>query len=400
MKRRVVITSLGVVSSLGKTAAEIQASLHDGRVSFDFFAEDSQVVVAPVNNFDLKSYTGKFKEKRYLHRGSALALAAALDAVSSSGLEKEERKEMGLFVGAGPYLDIGTEFPSIENGVIQRRGMDALWILRFLPNTAASLIAQSCGIHGESLTTGTACTASLAAIGEAFRRIRDGYLDRALAGGGDSRLNPGSILAYEKAGVLAHTDDSPREASRPFDQERMGFVSGEGAGFFLLEEREQALARGAKIWAEVVGYGSSMDGYRMTAPAPDGLMAMKAVRQATADAGEELAALDFIAAHGTGTSLNDQIEAQIIESLFPERTPPVIALKSWIGHLSTACGAVELAIILAAQAEGFLPEIRNLQQPVSPRIDFVSARRSLGGKLFLLENFGFGGQNAALVIRR
>ena len=400
MRRRVVITSLGVISPLGKTAAEIQASLLEGRVSFDRFDEDSQVVVAPVKDFDLKAYTGPFKEKRYLHRGSALALAAALDAIHSSGLEKEERKQLGLFVGAGPYLDVGTEFPSIENGIIRQRGMDALWILRFLPNTAASLISQYCGMHGENLTVGTACAASLTAIGEAFRRIRDGYLDRALAGGGDSRLNPGSILAYEKAGVLAHADGSPQEASRPFDQGRAGFVSGEGAGFFLLEEREQALARGAKIWAEIVGYGSSMDGYRMTAPAPDGLMAMKAIQQAVADAGEEPAALDFIAAHGTGTTLNDQIEAQVIETLFPERTPAVIAMKSWIGHLSTACGAAELAIILAAQETGLLPEIRNLRDPVSPRVDFVLTKRFFKGKLFLLENFGFGGQNAALVIRQ
>ena len=395
-----MITSMGVVSPLGKTTAEIHASFLEGKVSFDRFAEDSQVVVAPVNGFDLKDYVASFKERRYLHRGSALALAAALDAVRSSGLEKEKLERTGLFVGAGPYLDFGAEFPCIENGIIRQRGMDALWILRFLPNTAASLVSQSCGIRGENLTVGTACAASLTAVGEAFRRIRDGYLDRALAGGGDSRLNYGSILAYEKAGVLAHADNSFQEAIRPFDRQRKGFVSGEGAGFFLLEERECALARGAKIWAEVIGYGSSLDGYRMTAPAPDGRMAMKAILQAMADAEEELAALDFIAAHGTGTALNDQIEAQVIEALFPERTPAVIALKSWIGHLSTACGAVELAIILTAQATGLLPEIRNLRHPVSSRIDFVRTRRFLKGKLFLMENFGFGGQNAALVIRQ
>jgi 3-oxoacyl-[acyl-carrier-protein] synthase II len=400
MKRRVVITSLGVISPLGKTIAEIQASLREERVSFQRFAGDLPAVVAPVNDFDLKSYTGSLKERRYLHRGSALALAAALDAMRASGLGKEEREQTGLFVGAGPYLDIGAEFPFIENGNIRQGGMDALWILRFLPNTTASIISQSCGIHGENLTVGTACAASLTAVGEAFRRIRDGYLDRALAGGGDSRLNPGSMLAYEKAGVLAHGDAPFREAGRPFDRQRGGFVSGEGAGFFLLEEREQALARGAKIWAEIAGYGSSLDGYRMTAPAPDGRMAVKAIQQAMADAREELTALDFIAAHGTGTALNDQIEAQVLETLFPEQTPAVIALKSWIGHLSTACGAVELAVILAAQATGLLPEIRNLRHPVSSRIDFVRAKRFFRGKLFLLENFGFGGQNAALVIRQ
>ncbi len=400
MKRRVVITSMGVISSLGKTPEAIQAALKAEQVSFERPAYDPDVVVSPVCDFDLKEYTGPFKERRYLNRGAAFALAAALEAIRGSGLAKDDFPEAGLFVGAGPHMDIGGEFQNIADGRISRNNLDALWILRFLPNTAASLIAQSVGIRGENLTVGTACAAALSAVGEAFRRIRDGYLDCALAGGGDSRLTPGGTLAYKNAGALYRGEGPPEKASRPFDRDRKGFVAGEGGAFFLLEDRDRALERGAFIWAEVAGYGSSMDGYRMTAPAPDGKAAAGAVRRAMAEAEVSPEDIDFIVTHGTGTVLNDQAEAKIIRDIFPGKTPAVIALKSWIGHLSTACGAVELAIALAGQAVGYLPEIRNLENPCAPEIDFVRKGRQTTGSVFLIENFGFGGQNAALVVKR
>jgi 3-oxoacyl-[acyl-carrier-protein] synthase II len=400
MKRRVVITAVGVVSSLGKTPAEIQDSLRKGQVDFERPAYDQEVVVSPIKDFDLRAYTGPFKERRYLNRGAGFSLAAAREAIRDSGLAKEDLGRAGLFVGAGPHLDIGGEFPAIENGNMDRDNLEALWILRFLPNTAASVIAQSLGIHGENLTVGTACAASLSAIGEAYRRIRDGYLDCALAGGGDSRLYAGGILAYKKAGALYRGEGKPEEASRPFDHGRKGFVSGEGGAFFLLQEWEHARERKANIWGEIAGYGNSIDGYRMTAPAPDGKAAAGAVRKALQEAGVIAGEVDFIVTHGTGTVLNDQVEAKIIRDVFPGETPAVIALKSWTGHLSTACGAVELAIALAAQAMGYLPAIRNLEHPCAPGIDFVRQGRQTAGRVFLIENFGFGGQNAALVIKK
>ena len=400
MKRRVVITSMGVISSLGKTPEAIQAALKAEQVSFERPAYDPDVVVSPVRDFDLKEYTGPFKERRYLNRGAAFALAAALESIRRSGMAKDDFPESGLFVGAGPHMDIGGEFPNIENGRINRNKLDALWILRFLPNTAASLIAQSVGIRGENLTVGTACAAALSAVGEAFRRIRDGYLYCALAGGGDSRLTSGGTLAYKNAGALYRGEGPPEKASRPFDRDRKGFVAGEGGAFFLLEDRDRALERGALIWAEVAGYGSSMDGYRMTAPAPDGKAAAGAVRRAMAEAEVSPEDIDFIVTHGTGTVLNDQVEAKIIRDIFPGKMPAVTALKSWIGHLSTACGAVELAIALAGQAVGYLPEIRNLKNPCAPEIDFVRDGRQTTGGVFLIENFGFGGQNAALIVKK
>jgi 3-oxoacyl-[acyl-carrier-protein] synthase II len=399
MKRRVVLTSMGVISPLGKSPEEIRSSLLDGRVIFERPDFEPEVVVSPVRDFELRRYTGAFKERRYLNRGAAFALAAALDAVRGTGLTREMLAEAGLFVGAGPHLDIGTEFPHITGGEMDRSKVDALWILRFLPNTAASVIAKSCGIRGENLTVGTACAAALSAIGEAFRRIRDGYLDCALAGGGDSRAYPGGILAYKTAGALFRGEGDPDQASRPFDENRGGFVSGEGGAFFVLEERDHALERGVSILGEISGYGNTIDGYRMTAPAPDGKTATQAVWKALAEADVSPEEIDFVVAHGTGTVLNDQVEAKIIREVFPGRTPAVIALKSWIGHLSTACGAVELAVALTAQGMGYLPKIRNLEQPCEQGIDFVHTGRHVRGKTFIIENFGFGGQIAALVIK-
>ncbi|MHB9097234.1 MAG: beta-ketoacyl synthase N-terminal-like domain-containing protein, partial [Syntrophales bacterium] len=268
-----------------------------------------------------------------------------------------------------------------------------------LPNTAASLIAQKAGLHGENLTVATACASSLSAIGEAYRRIRDGYLEAALAGGGDSRLSPGALLAYKKAGALYRGEAEPDEASRPFDAGRGGFVAGEGGGFFLLEEREGALKRGATIRGEICGYGSSLDGYRLTAPSPEGGAAEKAVRGALREAGVLPARVDLIVAHGTGTLLNDAVEARMIRRIFPGRGPAVVALKSWIGHAAAACGAVEMAIALAALGRGYLPEVRNLEEPCETDIDFVRTRRQGKWPLFLIENFGFGGQNCALLVR-
>jgi 3-oxoacyl-[acyl-carrier-protein] synthase II len=256
------------------------------------------------------------------------------------------------------------------------------------------------GIRGENLTVSTACASSLQAIGEAFRRVKDGYLNSALAGGGDSRLSAGGILAYRKARAVYAGDNDSDAASRPFDADRAGFVPGEGGGFFLLEESAQARKRGARIYAEVCGYGSSLDGAGLTAPASDGREAKAAVLNALAEAQITPTAIEMISAHGTGTPLNDKREADMIDELFGERRPPVTALKSWIGHAATGCGAVELSLLLYCMKEQYLPEIRNLREPCHQRVHFVRESGPFSFGAFLIENFGFGGQNAALVIRQ
>jgi 3-oxoacyl-[acyl-carrier-protein] synthase II len=274
-------------------------------------------------------------------------------------------------------------------------------MLKFLPNTAAAVIAMLIGIHGENLTVGTACAASLQAIGEGYRKIKNGYSDMAICGGGDSRLSKGGILAYKKAQALCTENIPPSEASRPFDEKRNGFVPGEGGACFVLESLAHAQQRGATIYGEICGYGVSMDGYNMTAPAPDGVCAEIAVNSAIKEAGiispEQISA---VSSHGTGTLLNDKREADLLNRIFAGHRPPVIALKSWIGHLASACGCMELAICLSLMKHHYLPEIRNLSRPCDPRVNFV--RKGFNAKLntLLIENFGFGGQNCALVVKQ
>ena len=398
-QREVVITAMGLICALGSTPGEIMANFKSGRTTFrrPDFADD--FVTAPVTGFDLRDFTGPCKERRYLNRGAQFSVAAAVSARQASGLDAEMVARAGLFVGAGPNLDVGGEFRRIEKGLIDEEDLMALWILRFLPNTAASTISLLTGMHGENLTVATACTATLQAIGEAFRKIRDGHLDLAFAGGGDARMNHGSILAYQKAKALFVGAGDPGQASRPFDQDRKGFVPGEGGAFFLLEERQHAQRRGAKIYGKVSGFGTSLDGHSLTAPDPTGRWQEAAVRAAMEEAGLTPAEIDLVATHGTGTMLNDAMEAGLIARMYGGQAPPVIALKSWIGHLSAACGAVELALCLILLQNGYVPEIRNLVNPCRGEINFVIQGHNASPRTIVLENFGFGGQNCALIVQ-
>ncbi|MBC2693774.1 MAG: beta-ketoacyl-[acyl-carrier-protein] synthase family protein [Desulfobacteraceae bacterium] len=400
MHRRVVITSIGVISSLGFTLEKIFNNLKDENTSFEGSFFDSELFVSPINSFDVKNFAGHFKDRRYLNRGAQFCVASAMEAVKKAGLDKQLLAKAGLFLGAGPNLDIGGEFPDVKAGEIDRKNLMALWMLKFLPNTAASVIAKLTGIHGENQTLTTACSASLQAIGEAFRKIRDGYIDLAFAGGGDSRLSKSSILAYKKAHALCNGTGKPEKAIRPFDRSRYGFVPGEGGAFFLLEDLQHAKKRGAVIYGEICGYGASIDGYSMTAPEPCGIWAESAVNSALREAGLASSDIDVVSSHGTGTLLNDTMEADLIDRVYGEKPPFIIALKSWIGHIAAACGAVELAICFTCLKYNYLPKIRNLDEPCHAGLNFVREEQSYPIRNILLENFGFGGQNSALIVRK
>jgi 3-oxoacyl-[acyl-carrier-protein] synthase II len=401
MQNRVVITSIGIISSLGFSTEEILLSLGEGEPAFAQPDFDPSVRVCPVGSeFDFRKFAGRYKNSRYLNRGAQFCVTSAMEAIRDAGLTEAMLSRAGLFVGTGPNLDIGSEFPDIRDGEMDRPSLAALWILRFLPNTPASSIADIAGIHGENATIATACSASLQAVGEAYRKIRCGYLDLALAGGGDSRLSPGGILAYKKAQALWTAQPDRSLDYSPFDKNRKGFVPGEGGAFFLLESLQHARIRGAKIIGEVCGFGASMDGYNMTAPQPDGKWGEKAVHSALDESGISPSRIDVVSAHGTGTPLNDEMEANLISRIFGEHKPFIIALKSWIGHLAAACGAVELAIGMTCMENGYLPEIRNLREPCLPDLNFVRSATNCSPETMLLENFGFGGQNAALVVKK
>jgi 3-oxoacyl-[acyl-carrier-protein] synthase II len=391
---------MGMVTSLGNTPEELAHRVQRDQVTFQHFGRDTRVVAAPVQEFDVRRFAGRFKNQRYLTRGAAMAVAAAVQAANQAALATNQWESVGLFVGVGPNLDLGGECPSIQRGSMDAEKLSALWMLRFLPNTATSVIAQMTGARGENLTVGSACAASLQALGEAYRKIRDGYLMAALAGGGDSRLNSGALLAYDKARALYQGSDPPGDAQRPFDRLRSGFVPGEGGAFFVLENAKQAMERCAPVLAEVCGYGASLDGATLTAPRPDGRLAETAVRRALEQAGVHPQGIELIAAHGTSTWLNDEMEAQMIRRIFNPHRPKVLALKSWVGHLAAACGAVELALCLSSMQTGVWPWIRNLDSPCDPDLNYLRSSGSLAlPKNILLQNFGFGGQNAALVIR-
>ena len=400
MGRRVVITAAGMMTNLGHDTQSIAGSIQHERVRFERDTSNPNTIIAPVHGFDVREHTGRHKNLRYLNRGAAMAVAAAVSAVRNAGLSEGRRQRAGLFVGAGPNLDLGGECTEIADGNIGEDQLTALWILRFLPNTAASTIAQLTGVHGENLSLGNACAASLQAIGEAYRRIRHGDIDVAVAGGGDSRLNDGALLAYRKAQALYAGEGPPETASRPFDQSRKGFVPGEGGAFFVLESADHAKDRGVAVLAEICGYGATMDGHAMTAPQPDGQWAEQAVRSAIEEAGIDLEAVDMISTHGTGTPLNDKVEAAMIRRIFVSAPPTMIALKSWIGHLASACGAAELAVCLSAMETGLWPGIRNLETPCNTELNYLRRNTLLEPSILLLQNFGFGGQNAALVVRR
>lgn len=399
MERRVVISSLGIVSSLGSSEETILESFRTGKTTFTRSSIYPELPVCPVKDFDPKIHTGRCKELRYLNRGAQFSVTSAKNAIRNSRLEKDSLAAAGLFVGAAPNLDISGVFPEIANGNLDISGLQALWILKFLPNTAASLISQLTGIMGENLTVCTACAATLQAVGEAFTRIKTGRLDLALAGGGNSCISPGGLLAYKKAGALYCGEKEAAHAMRPFDGERGGFVAGEGGAFFVLEEIEHARRRGAPIYAEVCGYGCSLDAYGMTTPAADGESGRSVVLKALEEAGIPGNEIGFISSHGTSTVLNDEAERLIIERIQGKGRPPVIALKSWIGHCAPACGALELALAIVLMKNSFLPEIRNLEHPCSHVIDFVREPRKASFSSMLIENFGFGGQNCALVLR-
>lgn len=398
MPRRVVITSLGMLTPLGDTETRIANAFRTDCVPFARFGSEPRLVVAPCPAPDLRSRVGTLKERRYLTRSGEFMLAAAADAISQSQLTREHLHDAGIFIGCGPNLDVGGEFPEVQAGHIDRVDLPALFLLRLLPNTVTAVTAKWAGIHGENGTLCTACTGSLQALGEAFRRISGGYLDVALAGGTDSRLNPSALLAYKKAGAPYMGDARPEEASRPFDAQRAGFVPGEGAACFVLESLEHAQARGAPIWAEIMGYGTTMDGASLAAPDAQGTYASVAIQRALTEANWRRQDVEVISAHGTATPLNDASEAAMIAEMFGNQ-PWVVAFKSWIGHLASACGAAELACLLVCARAGFLPGIRNLCEPCHDNVRFVRTLQPVSVHRALLRNSGFGGQNAALAVR-
>jgi 3-oxoacyl-[acyl-carrier-protein] synthase II len=357
---------------------------------------------------------------KIMGRATRFAVAAAALAVRDGGLDlpREDPERVGVVMGTGLVpIDLPEVAPILaescgEDGRLQvdrlgRRGDGALfplWLLKYLPNMVAAHISMAHNAQGPNSTITTACAAGTQAVGEAFRLIQRGDAEIVLAGGADSRMDPLLLLAYTALGALSRADRPPQEVSRPFDGQRDGFVLGEGAGVLVLEELGRARRRGATIYAEVVGLGSSFDAYAVTRPDPTARGAARAIRWALEEARVDPHDVDYINAHGTSTRLNDLMETAAVKAVFGEgaRGLPMSSIKSMVGHLIGAAGAVEAAALALTLHSGVVPPTINHTHP-DPEcdLDYVpnSARES-PVRVGVSTSFGFGGQNAALVMRR
>ena len=408
-KRRVVITGMGTVNPIGNSVAESWEAVHAGKCGIApitrYDTAGLKVKLAgEVKNLDLETLLGK-RECKKMDRFTQLALAASDQAVSDSGLDRERENldRCGIIFSSG----IGG-FETIEEAYkrAETRGYDSVspfMIPMIISNMAAGQMAIRYGFRGMCTCVVTACASSNNALGDAFRHIRDGYSEVMLCGGAEAAITPLAMGGFTSMKALSDSAD-PRRASIPFDAERSGFVMGEGAGALLLESYEHAAARGAKIYAEVIGYGSSCDAYHMTAPAPGGVGGAACMAQALADAGIAPEDVDYINAHGTSTPMNDSCETQAIHTTFGEhaRKLMVSSTKSMTGHLLGAAGAVEAIFTALALKEGYVPATIGYQVP-DPACDLdivPNEGRKADIRIALSNSLGFGGHNAAVVLKK
>jgi 3-oxoacyl-[acyl-carrier-protein] synthase II len=425
--RRVVVTGLGVVAPNGVGADAFWSSCLNGRSgvgpvrSFDASAHPVRVA-AEVPNFDLLPYVPESQRKslKVMSRAMRFGVAAAGMALRDSGLDlgREEPERVGVVMGTGIVpVDLAEIAPGLvrscdadgrlETTRLGQRGGDSLfplWILKYLPNMFAAHISLALNAQGPNSTITTACVAGTQAVGEAARLIARGDADIMFAGGADSRIDPLLLLAYHALGALSQANRPPAEVSRPFDGQRDGFVLGEGSGVLVLEDLERARRRGAVIYAEVLGFGSSFDAYAVTKPDPEAGGAVRAIKWALQEAQVDAKDVDYINAHGTSTRLNDQMETRAVKRVFGEgaKALPLSSIKSMVGHLIGAAGAVEAAALALTIRHGALPPTINYRYPDPDcDLDYVpNTAREVPVRTGVSTSFGFGGQNAALVLRR
>ena len=407
-KRRVVITGLGTVNPLGTSVSVSWDAAKAGKCGIgpitQFDTTDFKCKLAgEVKDFDPETVVDK-KEARKMARFTLLALAAAAEALADSGLDTEaDAKTTGVILSSG----IGG-LPTIEEQHTrgEEKGMEKVspyFVPMSIANMAAAQIAIRFGLKGICTCPVTACAGGTNAVGDAFHYIRDGYADVMLCGGAESAVTPLAIGAFTSMRALTQNPD-PNRASIPFDAERSGFVLGEGAAVLLLEELGHAQARGAQIYAEVVGYGATCDAYHMTAPRPDGSGGAKAMEMALADGGVKPDEVDYINAHGTSTPLNDASETTAVKAVFGDHAYQlaISSTKSMTGHMLGAAGAVEALFCAKTLQEGYLPATINYQVP-DPACDLdvvPNQGRSADVRYALSNSLGFGGHNGSLLFKK
>ncbi|MFI5403192.1 MAG: beta-ketoacyl-ACP synthase II [Planctomycetota bacterium] len=423
-KRRVVVTGFGALAPNGNTAESFWSATCAGKSgiarieAFDPSGFAVQVA-GEVKGFDPAKFVPNRKALKVMGRNIRFGVAASRMAMEHSGLLESvpDPARFGVVMGSGivptdveevgqailASLDEEGRFDLRRFGTTGQKTLFPLWLLKHLPNMVAAHVSIFHQAQGPNNTIVTACSASTQAIGEAMRVLERGDADVMLAGGADSRIDPLSLVAYALLGALSTSDREPQRVSRPFDRDRDGFVLGEGAAVLVLETEEHAKARGATIHAECVGYGSSFDAFAATQPEPEGRGAIQSMRAALKDAALSADDIDYIAAHGTSTVLNDQTETVAVKQVFGDRARkvPMSSVKSMVGHLIGAAGAVGALTGILAIRDGVLPPTIN-QEHKDPLcdLDYVpNEARKARVRAVLSNSFGFGGQNASLVIR-
>jgi 3-oxoacyl-[acyl-carrier-protein] synthase II len=407
--RRVVVTGIGLICGVGNTTDSVWRALLAGEggvgriTQFDAEKFPCQIA-AEVKNFDPLNFIEK-KELKKMGRFIHLAIAAADEAFKMSGLKitPENAEFVGVHIGSGigGFDIIEREHTAIMEG--GPRKVSPFFIPAAIINLAAGQVSMRVGAKGPNEATATACTTSAHSIGDSFRIIQHNDADVMIAGGSEAAITMLGVGGFAAMRALSTRNDAPAKASRPWDQNRDGFVIGEGAGILILEELEHARKRDAKILAEIVGYGMSGDAYHITQPAPGHEGGFRVMRNAVRDAGVTPEVVGYVNAHGTSTPIGDTLEAQAIRNFFGERKLPISSTKSMTGHLLGGAGGLEAGITVLALRDQILPPTINLenQDPETAGMDFVPNQARKAAVEYAMSNsFGFGGTNGALLFRR
>ncbi len=410
MKKRVVITGAGVVTSVGIGVNRFWENIINGVSGIDRLTlldtSDLEVKIgAEVKDFDPSQYMER-KEVKRADRFVHFAVAGARLALDDSGLEinSSNAENIGVVIGSGiggmkTFEDQALN--CLEKGP---KRVSPFFIPMMIPDMGSGFVSIITGAKGPNHTVVTACASGTHSIGDSFRLIQNGEAVAMVTGGSEAAITRLSLAGFTSAGALSTNNDNPKGASRPFDLNRDGFVMGEGSGILVLEELEHAKSRGAKIYAEIVGFGGSGDAYHMTSPDPEGDGAARAMRRAIADAAIEPEQISYINAHGTSTAANDKLETKAIKRVFGEAAYriPVSSTKSMTGHLLGAAGGIEAIISVLALKEGIIPPTINYQTS-DPEcdLDYVPNQARRSQLEYVLSNsLGFGGHNACLVFRK
>jgi 3-oxoacyl-[acyl-carrier-protein] synthase II len=408
--KRVVITGLGAITPIGKNLADYWDSLLQGKsgvgaVTLFDASEHACQIAAEVKDFDPHEYLDK-KDAKRMDRFAQFGVCASIQAIADAKFEINELNadQVGVLIGTGVG---GLQVMETQNENLITKGprkVSPFTIPMMISNMAAGLTAIHTGAKGPNSCTVTACAAGSHAIGDAFRLVQGGYAKAMICGGAEAAVTPLSFAGFCSAKALSTRNDSPDHASRPFDRDRDGFVMGEGSGILFIEELDQALARGARIYAEIIGYGMTCDAYHMTSPIPGGQGAAKAIELALLDGDLHPNQVDYINAHGTSTQANDSNETKAIKKALGDRASQIVvsSTKSMTGHLLGGSGGIEAVATVMAIANNRVPPTINLKNP-DPECDLdyvANASREQEVNVALSNSFGFGGHNVTLAFKK